>query len=116
MLVMEIPPLGQDDTVGQVLRGRATLYIPPCGIMVGVVTVAPERIRLEIEGMTCASCAARIEKALNGLEGVDARVNLATEEATVAFDPSRLGVAEMIRAVESSATRGSPRSARSSGS
>jgi Cu+-exporting ATPase len=64
-------------------------------------TAAPERIRLEIEGMTCASCVARVEKALNRLEGVDARVNLATEEAAVAFDPSRLGVDQLIGAVES---------------
>ena len=64
-------------------------------------TSAPERIRLEIEGMTCASCVTRVEKALNGLEGVDARVNLATEEAAVAFDPARLGVDQLIRAVES---------------
>ena len=52
--------------------------------------------------MTCASCVARVEKALNGLEGVEgASVNLATEGATVAFDPSQLGVNELIGAVES---------------
>ncbi|CAN5257023.1 heavy metal translocating P-type ATPase [soil metagenome] len=52
--------------------------------------------------MTCASCVARVEKALNGLEGVEgASVNLATEGATVAFDPSQLGVNELSGAVES---------------
>ena len=42
-------------------------------------TAIPERVRLEIEGMTCASCAARIERKLNKLEGVEASVNYATE-------------------------------------
>src|SRR3989475_11021290 len=40
-------------------------------------------IRLDLEGMTCASCAARIEKRLNKLDGVEATVNFATEQATV---------------------------------
>ena len=38
-----------------------------------------ERIALPITGMTCASCAARVEKRLNRLEGVEASVNYATE-------------------------------------
>ena len=38
--------------------------------------------------MTCAACAARIEKKLNSLDGVTATVNYATEKAAVAFDPS----------------------------
>lgn len=49
---------------------------------------------LEIGGMTCASCAARIEKKLNRLEGVEANVNYATEKARIAapegFDPHLL--------------------------
>ena len=40
-------------------------------------------VELEIEGMTCASCAARIEKRLNKLDGVEATVNYATERARV---------------------------------
>jgi P-type Cu+ transporter len=40
-------------------------------------------IQLDIEGMTCASCATRIEKALNKVEGAQAVVNYATEQATV---------------------------------
>ena len=40
-------------------------------------------VRLDLEGMTCASCAARIEKKLNRLDGVEATVNFATEQATV---------------------------------
>ena len=42
-----------------------------------------ERLELPIRGMTCASCAARVEKRLNGLDGVEATVNYATERASV---------------------------------
>ena len=49
----------------------------------------PERLELPIEGMTCASCATRIEKRLNRLDGVEATVNYATEKAAVDFDPRR---------------------------
>ncbi len=44
---------------------------------------APNRLELDIEGMTCASCAARVEKRLNKLDGISATVNYATEKATV---------------------------------
>ncbi|GIJ48035.1 carbonate dehydratase [Virgisporangium aliadipatigenens] len=46
---------------------------------------APHRIELAIGGMTCASCASRIEKKLNRMDGVSATVNYATEKATVTF-------------------------------
>ena len=67
-----------------------------------MAVAAPERVhtRLELEGMTCGSCAARIEKGLNGLEGVAATVNYATETASVDFDPAVVGVDELLRAVE----------------
>ncbi len=58
---------------------------------------APE-IRLQLEGMTCASCAARIERRLNKLEGVEATVNFATEQATIHCDD--VPVAELIGTVE----------------
>lgn len=45
----------------------------------------PRSIELSIGGMTCASCAARIEKKLNKLDGVSATVNYATEKAKVTF-------------------------------
>jgi len=75
-------------------------------------TLAPENVRLEIGGMTCAACAARVERKLNKLEGVEATVNYATEEAAVSFDPLRVDVDKLIEAVETvgySAT--TPRSA-----
>ena len=48
---------------------------------------APRQVTLDIDGMTCASCAARIEKRLNRLDGVDATVNYATERASVTAGP-----------------------------
>ena len=57
-------------------------------------------LRLDLEGMTCASCAALIEKRLNRLDGVEATVNLATEQATVRRDPA-VSVADLVAAVES---------------
>src|SRR6266700_7936846 len=58
------------------------------------------RADLAVEGMTCASCAARIERRLNKLEGVHASVNFATEQAAVEFDPARVEVDELLAAVE----------------
>jgi Cu+-exporting ATPase len=58
------------------------------------------RVVLDLEGMTCASCAARIEKKLNRLEGVEATVNFATEQATVSCEPS-VSVGDLVGAVES---------------
>ncbi|NYF56647.1 heavy metal translocating P-type ATPase [Micromonospora purpureochromogenes] len=61
--------------------------------------VAPHRIELAIGGMTCASCAARIEKKLNRMEGVTATVNYATEKATVRY-ADEVTPADLIATVE----------------
>ena len=61
---------------------------------------AAERIDLAIEGMSCAACAARVEKTLGALEGVDASVNFATERAAVSYDSRRLSLEDLVRAVE----------------
>jgi copper ion binding protein len=53
-------------------------------------------VELDVEGMTCAACAARIERSVNKLDGVEASVNLATEKATVRFDQRRLAVEKLI--------------------
>ena len=59
------------------------------------------KAELQITGMTCAACSARIEKKLAGLPGVSsANVNLTTEKATVDFDSSKIKVSDMIAAVE----------------
>ena len=76
---------------------------------------AEERIRLEIGGMTCASCAARIERKLNKLDGVEASVNFATEEAAVAFDPERLTIADLVRTVEATGYTAAPPHAEADG-
>jgi Cu+-exporting ATPase len=65
-----------------------------------VSATLPERLELPIEGMTCASCAMRIEKRLNKLDGVEATVNYATENAAVDFDPLRVSPDDLIDAIE----------------
>ena len=66
-----------------------------------VTAAAPEaRVELALEGMTCASCATRIERKLNKLEGVEASVNYATEQAAVRYDAGRVAVVDLIQAVE----------------
>lgn len=63
--------------------------------------VPPAHETFPVEGMTCASCVNRIEKHLKKLDGVlDARVNLATEKATVEYVPGTLGLQDFARAVE----------------
>ncbi|MEI5099280.1 heavy metal translocating P-type ATPase [Streptomyces sp. PmtG] len=58
------------------------------------------QVELSIGGMTCASCAARIEKKLNRMDGVEATVNYATEKAKVSFEGDGLAVADLIATVE----------------
>ena len=54
-----------------------------------------------VRGMTCANCSARVERALKRTEGVlEANVNLATERATVRYDPAAVGVAALHKTVE----------------
>jgi P-type Cu+ transporter len=57
-------------------------------------------IELPITGMTCASCANRIERKLNKLDGVSASVNYATEKATVDYDPAAVEPSALVGAVE----------------
>ena len=59
---------------------------------------AGETTTLLIEGMTCASCVARVEKRLQKIDGVSAQVNLATEKARVSF-PSGVQLDELVAAV-----------------
>lgn len=54
---------------------------------------------LQITGMRCASCSARLEKSLNQLAHVTAVVNIATEKASITFDPAQLDVAALLEAV-----------------
>jgi Cu+-exporting ATPase len=63
---------------------------------------------LPIIGMTCASCANRVERKLNTLEGVTATVNYATEKARVEFDPSLVDTAQLVAAVEAAGYQATP--------
>ena len=58
-----------------------------------------ERVDLALDGMTCAACAARIEKALNRVPGVQAEVNFATASARVQYDRSKADVDALVSAV-----------------
>jgi len=66
------------------------------------------RVDLALEGMTCAACANRIERRLNKLDGVEASVNYATEQAAVRFDPDVVAVADLLDAVEAAGYRAEP--------
>ncbi len=59
-----------------------------------------EIIQLNIQGMTCASCVAHVEKGIRKREGIDmASVNLATDKATVSYDPSVISPEDIIQSV-----------------
>ena len=66
----------------------------------GGVHAMSATIELPITGMTCASCANRIERKLNKLDGVNATVNYATEKATVDYDPAAVEPDALVGAVE----------------
>ncbi|MBP7490091.1 MAG: heavy-metal-associated domain-containing protein, partial [Azospira sp.] len=63
-------------------------------------SVPPATVELELTGMTCAACAARIEKVLNRLPGVEGAVNLAAERARIRYVPGLADTARLISAVE----------------
>jgi cation-transporting ATPase V len=63
-------------------------------------TTTPAEVELAVSGMTCGSCSARVEKTLNRQEGVlSAAVNLASEKATVTYDPAQVSVDDLVAAV-----------------
>ena len=66
-------------------------------------------VTLKVRGMMCASCVAHVEKALKGVPGVeDARVNLATERATVALGGAGADLEELLRAVDEAGYEAEP--------
>src|SRR5712691_12350071 len=72
-------------------------------------TKAESHAVLALEGMTCASCAMRIEKGLKKVAGVkDASVNFATEQATVTHDPVQTGVEQMVQKVDAVGYKATP--------
>ena len=68
-----------------------------------------KHIELPVEGMTCAACAARIEKNLNKLPGVEAAVNFANEKAHVNFDANQVNTETLIKAIEKAGFHIAPR-------
>ncbi|WP_424861696.1 heavy metal translocating P-type ATPase [Streptomyces sp. MMS24-I29] len=66
----------------------------------GTAAGATAEVELAIGGMTCASCAARIEKKLNRMDGVEATVNYATEKAKVSYQGEDVSVQDLIATVE----------------
>ncbi len=82
------------DQLGKTIR--ATGYTP-----VGIGEERTREISLKITGMTCAACAAKVEKALSSLKGVKrASVNLATEKATVEYIPKIATLMDLRKAVQ----------------
>jgi len=68
-----------------------SVVLPPASIV---------EVELAVQGMTCGACAAKIQKELNEITGVEAAVNYATESAMVAFDGAAMTQASVISAVE----------------
>ncbi|ONI54674.1 Copper-exporting P-type ATPase A [Streptomyces sp. IB2014 011-1] len=79
----------------------ATPVTPVTGMDTASATApATGTVELSIGGMTCASCAARIEKKLNRMDGVEATVNYATEKAKVTYRGEDVSVQDLISTVE----------------
>src|SRR5581483_5387918 len=77
--------------------------------VIEVQEASEQQILLTIEGMTCASCAMRIEKGLRKLPGISsAQVNLATERATVLYHPGQINVEQMAQRVDTLGYRAIP--------
>jgi len=75
----------------------------------GYAVAEPARIRLAVEGMHCASCVSRVEEELVATPGVtEAAVNLATEEASISYEPERAAIGDLIAAVARAGYRGRP--------
>lgn len=75
--------------------------IKKLGYEASIKEEAPNKAELKITGMTCAACSAKIEKKLSKTEGIKiASVNLATERATIEYDPSKLKVSDMQKIIE----------------
>ena len=68
-----------------------SVVLPPASIV---------EVELAVKGMTCGACAAKIQKELNEIPGIEAAVNYATESAMVAFDGDSVSEATVIKAIE----------------
>src|SRR3954451_6688965 len=92
------------------LRSEAPPSRPGADMTITAPPAAVATCTLEIGGMTFASCVGRAEKALNRVDGVaGAEVNVATEIATVHFDPDQVGLEELTAAVTRAGYTATPR-------
>jgi cation-transporting P-type ATPase A/B len=86
------------------------------GVVVTTATVpdkeVTQRIALDVTGMSCGACAARVENKLNKVDGVRASVNFATRVATVEADPD-IGVEQLCAVIERAGYQAAPRTERS---
>ncbi|MBA3590084.1 heavy metal translocating P-type ATPase [Methylibium sp.] len=85
------------------VRGDASVALPAlrAAVVKAGYKVGEQTLRLKVEGMTCASCAGRVEKALRQVPGVEsAQVNLATEMAEVRLASRDVDVAQLTAAIE----------------
>jgi P-type Cu+ transporter len=78
----------------------ALVTAPPAPAPANPAEDRREHVRLPITGMTCATCAGRVEAALNAIPGVAATVNLADEQADLSFDPHRTTPERLAAAVQ----------------
>ena len=66
-----------------------------------MATIEEKQLTLRVDGMTCASCVVHVEEALKEVPGVsEARVNLATETASVGYDPQEVSAQDLMEAVD----------------
>ncbi|MFN3336549.1 MAG: copper ion binding protein, partial [Thermomicrobium sp.] len=98
------PDIALDELLAAV--ERAGYHASPLVSEPSVSDSSEATVELGIEGMTCASCVRRVERALLAVPGVhEAVVNLANERAFVRFDPTRASIDRMLRAVEEAGYR-----------
>src|SRR4051812_39266981 len=79
-----------------------SFFIPPTRIgKVMAMSNQGKQASFQVTGMTCAACAARIEKGLNRMDGVqEANVNLALEKSVVQYDPERITELELEKKIQ----------------
>jgi Cu+-exporting ATPase len=88
---------------------KAIPLVMPAPKLTPIEPETESQVTLDLEGMTCASCAMRIEKGLKKVPGVkDASVNFATEHAAVTYDPTQTTVEQMIQKVEAVGYKATP--------
>src|SRR5260221_12717167 len=88
---------------------KAIPLVMPAPKLTPIEPATDSQVTLDLEGMTCASSAMRIDKGLKKVPGVkDASVNFATEQATVTYDPSQTGIEQIVQKVEAVGYKATP--------